>query len=262
METPATKPAAMVLGTFHMAGSADLLDVTADNILGPKRQAEIRQCVERIKLFRPSKVAVEVVTERDEVINEEYRQYLAGNLALKDNEVHQLAFRVAAEMGHDRIYAVDWMKFRDQRAFGEVYEWAKANQPDIFTLLWGNSTERTYKPKHKTVLDMLRSYNDPENARQDHQFYMHVARIGTGHDYVGIDWLRWWYERNLIIYANITRLAQSADDRILLIIGAGHVYLVSQFLRESGLFHVESAHTYLSAELEIDETNATCEPLG
>lgn len=68
-----------------MAGSADLFDVTADNILGPKRQVKIRQCVERIKLFRPSKVAVEVVTERDEAINEEYRQYLAGNLTLKDN---------------------------------------------------------------------------------------------------------------------------------------------------------------------------------
>jgi len=230
-----------------MTGSTDLFNVKVDNILGPKRQAEIRQCVDRIKLFRPSKVAVEVVTERDEDINREYRRYLAGELILKDNEVHQLAFRVAAEMGHDRIYAVDWMKFReDQRSFGEVYEWAKANQPDVFEFLWGKRTERTYRPQDQTILDMLRSCNDPENVRRDHQSYLHVARIGAGPEYVGIEWLRWWYERNLIIYSNITRLAQSADDRILLIIGAGHVYLISQFLRESGLFHVESAHTYLS----------------
>ncbi|MBE3576099.1 MAG: hypothetical protein IMX00_00135 [Limnochordales bacterium] len=250
MDKSDSKPAVMVLGTFHIARSGI-------DIMSPRRQAEIRQCIERIKLFRPSKVAVEVVTERDEELNEEYRQYLAGDLTLKDNEVHQLAFRIAAALGHERLYAVDWMKSRGQRAFGDVYEWAKTNQPDVFQFLWGDRSERGGAPKEQTILDMLRSYNDPENVRQNHQFYMHVARIGAADDYVGIDWLRWWYERNLIIYANIARLAESPADRILLIIGADHVYLVSQFLRESGLFEVESAHTYLSKQLDRDEQHPT-----
>ena len=39
------------------------------------------------------------------------------------------------------------------------------------------------------------------------------------------------------IYVNLTRITESADDRILLIIGAGHVYLIQQFLEESAELH-------------------------
>jgi hypothetical protein len=44
---------------------------------------------------------------------------------------------------------------------------------------------------------------------------------------------------------NLTRLVGSPDERILLIIGAGHAYLLRQFARESGFFRLESPLDYL-----------------
>jgi len=131
------------------------------------------------------------------------------------------------------------------RGIGDVFDWAKANQQELAREVFGDIADQDATTE--SIVDMLRSCNHPENVQQDHTRYMNLARIGSQNDYVGVDWLRWWYQRNLIIYVNLTRLVESPDDRILLLIGAGHVYLVSQFLKESGLFEVESAYSYLAA---------------
>lgn len=107
MGASVTKPRVMVLGTFHMSPSNDMFNVEVDNLLGSQRQDEIRECADRIKRYEPTKVALEVVTDYGEAINEAYRLYLQGDLALGVNETHQLGFRIAGDLGHDRVYALD-----------------------------------------------------------------------------------------------------------------------------------------------------------
>lgn len=97
----------------------------------------------------------------------------------------------------------------------------------------------------KSIFDLISNYNEEQFIKKQHEMYMQVARIGKGIEYVGIDWVRWWYQRNLIIYSNLTQITNSSSDRTLLIIGAAHVYLVSQFLKESGLFKVISVNECL-----------------
>ena len=72
-----------------------------------------------------------------------------------------------------------------------------------------------------------------------------MARIGSSEDYVGADWVAGWYERNLKIFVNLTRIVNAPEDRILVIYGAGHLPLLTQFVRDSGLFSLESVATYL-----------------
>jgi hypothetical protein len=131
-----------------------------------------------------------------------------------------------------------------KRSLGDIYEWAKTNQPELFDSIFGYKEPSQSDPK-KSILDMYRDCNNTNGVKKDHQMYINMARIGNMNDYVGIDWLIWWYQRNLILYSNITRIANSSEDRILLIIGSAHVYLISQFLKESGLFGLESAERYL-----------------
>lgn len=239
---------AMVVGTFHMQPTDDMFHTEVDDLLGPKRQAEIRECVERLKHFRPTKVAVEVIVDEQEALGRQYRDYVAGTLELATNEVHQLGFRVAAELGHPQVHAVDWMEWRGSRGVGDVFQWAKKHQPSLFAELWRavEAEQKSIGPGTATIIELLRQCNDPDAVAQSHKLYMNIARVGDGRDYVGIDWLRWWYERNLIIFANVARLVESPNDRILLLIGAAHVHLLSRFMEESGLFHVESADRYFS----------------
>jgi hypothetical protein len=92
---------------------------------------------------------------------------------------------------------------------------------------------------------MFKDYNDPVFLKNNHKLYMDIAKIGEFENYVGIDWLIWWYQRNLILFSNLTRLADSPKERILFIIGAAHIQLLSQFLQESEDYEVEWSHTYL-----------------
>jgi hypothetical protein len=47
------------------------------------------------------------------------------------------------------------------------------------------------------------------------------------------------------IFLNIARLATSPDDRILVVIGGGHLPLLTHFAEGSGRFELVSASRYL-----------------
>ena len=81
--------------------------------------------------------------------------------------------------------------------------------------------------------------------QKEQETYMMLARVGDGKNNIGIDWLcNYWYRRNMIIYANIARIS-SVNDRVLVIYGAGHLHLLTQFMKESGMFSINSVEKYL-----------------
>ncbi|MDF2721082.1 MAG: hypothetical protein K0Q59_757 [Paenibacillus sp.] len=234
-----SKPVVLVLGVFHFRYLNDILE--------PHRQKEILEVVQRIKEFRPTKICLEKVVEKNDELNAEYRDFVSGTLELTDNERHQLGFRIARELGHDNVYATDWMHLDQadmdvlERGFAE----AENKQPELVkeAEAWTERLRHMLKPG--TVLDMIRTHNDEEINAIDHQYYIRYrARLGEYPDYIGPFWLRWWYRRNLIIYSNIARLA-AEDERLLVIYGSSHNYLLKQFIRESGLLEMESADAYL-----------------
>ena len=241
------KAKVMILGTFHLRYTPDLYRREIGGIDSTERQQEIRQVIDHVKEFKPTKMAFEVVKSENTWLNTEYERYLKGELELVVDEVHQFGFPIAAESGHREVYAVDWMESVGNRGIGEVYEWAKANQPKLFSFI-----EETYqKPdfasmeKIDNIYDLIQYVNDERVIRLSHESYMALARIGNGEDYVGIDWLRWWYQRNLIIYKNLAELI-APDERVVLLIGSSHIHLISQFLKESNLVEVVPASMYLT----------------
>ncbi len=240
------KPKIMVLGTFHLRYTPDLNRGNFEETFIMNQQKEIEKVVNSLKDYKPTKIAFEVRKEENDALNEEYNQYLDGQKRYEVNEIHQFGFRTAAELGHKEVYAVDWMESVGNRAIGQVYEWAEEKQPDKYKHI----TEY-YWPKvhvdhdHINIYDLVQEMNTESRIKFGHEMYMAVAQIGKGTEYVGIDWLRWWYQRNLTIYSNLTNIASSSEDRILLIIGGAHIHLVTQFIQESGTMEVIPAINYL-----------------
>ncbi|MFI8684505.1 DUF5694 domain-containing protein [Rossellomorea sp. NPDC077527] len=241
-----TNPKVMVLGTFHMRYTPDLQRVELDDVLLSDRQKEIREVVNCLKEFNPTKIALEVEKNQDESLNEEYHKYLNGDLILEVDEIHQFGFRTASELGHERLFPIDWMESVGNMGLGQVMEWAKEEQPDMYQHI-----NDTYRAKLQlnvdppNIYEMVKQSNSETRTKLDHEMYMAVARIGKGTNYIGIDWVRWWYQRNLSIYSNLAEITSSPNERTLLIIGAAHVHLVTQFLEESGLVDVVSPNDYL-----------------
>lgn len=99
---------------------------------------------------------------------------------------------------------------------------------------------------------MLRFLNQVDTIRAMHEINnspsLITAQIGKGDQYIGLNWLLDWYERNLKTYINITRITESTDERILLIIGTGHTFLIQQLLEDSGDYTLESPLKYLKAD--------------
>jgi hypothetical protein len=97
----------LVLGVYHMANPGqDLFNTRADDVLATRRQAEIAQLVDVLKKFRPTKIAIEADVGNQRV-GREYSDYLAGKYVLTANEIDQIGYRLARELGRKSVYPVD-----------------------------------------------------------------------------------------------------------------------------------------------------------
>ena len=240
-----TKPVVMILGTYHMENPGrDLGNVKADDVRGEKRQKEIAEVITAIKKFKPTRVAVEIP---DQKYVEHYAKYLNGKYELAANEVDQIGFRLAKEMNLKQVSTIDWQGNFD---FDKVIASAKANNQNAIAenfMMTGKSEadKQSELLKTKSIIEIYRYLNDERRMDEWHGFYMSLLRVGAGNDYAGADLVRDWYERNLKIYSNIARLADSPNERIFVIIGAGHLKLLQQFVKDSGELELVQANKYL-----------------
>jgi hypothetical protein len=219
------RPEILILGTYHMANPGhDIHNMQADDVLSPKRQLEINQLIEVLKRFQPTKIAIEgdVGSKR---LTTEYADYLAGKYTLSRNEIDQIGYRLARELGHRTIYPVDvdgdfpWMR---------VVNYAKANGLAARFDSLNAGTGKLVKEQgdflaSHSVLETLQFMNDDARAARDMGLYFAIARYGEPYEYAGPDLLAAWYQRNIRIYRNIVALIDSPNERILVIYGSGHL---------------------------------------
>ena len=272
------KPTIMILGSPLLANwGGNVYNTKMDDVLTPKRQAEIQELVDQLARFKPTKIAVGVDARREADNRAEYDAYLADDFQLQRHEVHQIGFRLAKQIGHPETYCVgyfgtkesprlpeskiDWATFKDFRTFAKTHDQEHFLRPPPITegkIVKDREGTTWIEPeKYEPLIDMYKRLNEPEGRLADHQAYLKSARIGLDDRYPGANWLLYsWYAQNLKIFVNLTRITESTDDRILLIIGAAHVYLIQQFLEDSGDYIVKSPLKYLKANQLEDKPSA------
>ena len=229
-QSPAEKPAAparaevLVLGVYHMANPGhDIFNMQADDVLAPKRQAEIAQLTEVLKKFHPTKIAVEG-SFSDNRIPKRYADYVAGKYELTRNEVEQIGFRLARELGHKTVYPVD---VDGEFPFQHIVNYAKASgRSKELDAMMGEvgamvKAQNAYLASH-TVLETLLYMNSDDKVAEDVGFYYREAQFGEPWDWAGADLVSDWFRRNMRIYSNVVQLVES-NERLLVIFGAGHL---------------------------------------
>lgn len=244
-----TLPQLMILGTYHFDNpNADYVKTNYDTILSDKRQAEIQILLDQLAQFAPTHIAVEVEPSRMERINERYLQYCAGEFEITGNEIYQIGFRLAKQLGHERLYGVD---YRQEMHIDKVFEYAEQNgQTDTLATVQTRIGEFMTKEQEMmqsgmTVSQILRFHNDPVMTDASYDLYMYEALIGKTGGYIGAEDVGGWYTRNLKIFAEISWLMTSPDARVLTIIGSGHSVLLHHFANLSSHLRLVSALDYL-----------------
>ncbi len=270
------KATVMILGsTFFTNPGINRFNTRMDDVLAPKRQREMEQLISQIKEFQPTKIAIYADNSMDAEINANYQGYLDGTYEPTRRLEDQIGFPLAKQMEHLKVYCVaDWPKNRPifdgiDRSLLDYDTFAEGHNQEHLLPSISSSGQKIRQSSDGTVwieheeyvplIDMYIRMNDPENIRTDHQGYLRKARIGLNDQYPGANWVsHFWYAHNLKNFVNLTRITESTDDRILLIIGAGHVYLIQQFLEDSGDYIVESPLQYLNAN-QLEEISLTPE---
>ncbi len=243
------RTAVLLLGSYHMANPGrDAFNLEADDVLTPQRQAEIQALVERLERFRADVVAVEA-RWGDTVTTARYRAYVAGERELGRNETEQIGFRLAHRLGHERVYPIDVSMGLDFEAVGRTASEdprlaAKLGQmqavgEEAIALMAARLAE-------SGIGSMLRWMNEPDNLRRAHMIYLDFfVPVVVGENYAGADMVAAWYQRNLRVFANLTRIAIEPGSRVFVVFGQGHIPILRQAVIDHPAFCVEDPLPYL-----------------
>lgn len=242
----------MVLGTTHFDNpNRDISNMAVDDVLQPTRQKQIQLLIEAIARFKPTRIAIEMPPSAQLVLNHSYAEYRAGRYTLTANERDQLGLRLATMLKLPQLDAVDYKggppgpdDAYDFSAYAAAHD-LEARYAAFLAEGKKYAAEETEYLKTHTMLDWFRRANAPAYRLANNRFYFRMLQFGDSQHNPGANWVGGWHARNLIILENVRRLAKP-QDRVLIIFGAGHSYLLDQFARESGTFEVVDTESFLS----------------
>jgi hypothetical protein len=260
----------MLLGTYHMDNPGlDESNPEVDDVLAPDRQEELQDLVERLARWEPEQVAVERPYDRAEDVNSFYEVFRSGERSYDRDtdsdrdfrafasdatgevrsEVVQVGFRLADELDHERVYPIDHPMdiSNDDLEALEERDFQPEEKVDFSLPDW-EMVERETEQRlaTSTIPEFLSWENREEQLRDNHDgMFGRYVRWGEGDNFGGPRTLARWYERNLHILHNLWRAMEPGDERMLLVVGSGHVRVLRHLLDEAPIFCPVSPLAYL-----------------
>jgi hypothetical protein len=215
-------PAVLLVGSFHFQYynlDAHKVDKAQQvDILSEARQKELRQLLDYLALFKPTKIVIEATPRWN--ATGRYRDYRQGKQPLGRDERYQIAFRLMERFRLDTVYAVDAQPLADEL---ESRADTAAFRPYL-RALYQDWDFRSDDPASQR-------YTDQRLARDYGAYLTGDFKLG---DTRGADALTLhWYSRNLRIFRKIQQIRATPQDRVLVLFGAGHVSVLRQLFDAS-----------------------------
>jgi hypothetical protein len=240
----------MVLGTFHFAGGADLINIEADDVRAPKRQAELERVAAAIAAFKPTAIAVERETAAPDFIDPKFADFAPQDLTKTRNEREQIGYRLAKQAGVTRVYGIDEQPSEgelDYFPFGKVASHAASSgQGEQFDAFMKSVEEEIGAESARlpslSIADALIATNAGPYASPE--FYYRLAQFDSGEDQPGAELQGYWFMRNAKIFSKLWDVAKPGD-RIVVIYGAGHKFWLDHLVEQTPGFKLVDPVPYL-----------------
>ncbi|MBX2871647.1 MAG: hypothetical protein KTR30_06095, partial [Saprospiraceae bacterium] len=134
--------------------------------------------------------------------------------------------------------------------FEKLVAYAKQNDQGFFNR-YESSIGNRYKHNEQlltsqNLYDNLLLRNSPEAIRVDaERMHMYEMRVGIQKNWMGPDWLGRYYQRNIRMMSNVLKSANTENDRILIIVGANHKWVLDDLFKYTPDFQVVSSYDCL-----------------
>jgi hypothetical protein len=242
----------LVLGTYHFGNPGrDLHNMQVDDVRTPAKQAELADVAARLAKFKPTKIAVEAISDRTDFAYAKYDGFVPEMLTKNSDERVQIGFRLAKNLGLKIVYGIDEQSETiDYFPYGKVESFAKEhNQAELLTKLGeqaqGMMKEMEAAQKTTPINRMLARMNDPAQIAADNrEFYYALLRVGDGTAQPGAELNGGWYLRNAKIFSKLSQITQPGD-KVVVLFGAGHAYWLRHFAQNTPGFTLIEAADYL-----------------
>ncbi|PTT16504.1 hypothetical protein DBR27_02460 [Flavobacterium sp. HMWF030] len=228
----------LLFGSFHFENPGlDVAKVNTFNVMTDKSQKELENITDKIKKFGPDKIFVEWNYQKQAKLDQFFAKNTDSLLKNDSDERVQVALRSAKKLGHKKLYAIDYNE-TDFPYDSLVKEMKVANQLDLIKkneeTMKNYETDFNAKITKYSLTQLLLDVNKP-----DLSWYLQTAiKGGKTDNFVGAFLVSEWYRRNLYMYALITKLTESKDDKIMVLLGAGHTEMIREFVEHNPDFEI------------------------
>ena len=216
----------LLLGTFHFH------QTKAVNVLEARRQQELARILSELEAFAPDAVAVEYPWAEQAKLDEDYQIFLDSpdpSRLRSKNEVFQVGFRLARQVGLPSVAAVDVPMNLWDDAIAEYDERFPKSRKQLRKRWKFDLGPRNDPDDALGLAEMLIRLNRDVPAGNE-ELYGNFLPLVVEDIYVGALKLRPWYDRNLRMVQNLFRHADPAMDRIVFVVGASHVRVLKQIM--------------------------------
>lgn len=229
----------MLLGTYHFAGSSgDAVQTPAEDILTPRRQAELEELTNRLAGWAPDQIAVEWPLSFADSTTARYERYRAAGTSESRNEVVQVAFRLARRLGHPTVYPIDHPMRIGNDSIAAVMQRRpelRRRADSLVAVLRRQADSVSAWQRESSLIEHLREANTDRALHGGNSYAMFGGYLaaGEGDNVGGPQMLARWYERNIMMAHNLTRVLRPGARRVLMLVGSGHVPPLRNVLDES-----------------------------
>ncbi|TAA72762.1 DUF5694 domain-containing protein [Planococcus salinarum] len=212
----------VLVGTYHFAYQEDVLQ---------DKQAEILELVDFLAGFEPSKVAVEWERSEQEELNKGYTKSEENYVM---NEIEQVGFRLATKLDHKKVFAVNWAGPLTQEEMMALNQSIQENYPGVLQGVEAFSEKSAALSPEKTLLESYRNLNNQELTKELEQMYLSFSAVEKNGLNIGVSFLSKWIERELVIVKNISEILEKPKERILLVVGGDHLWMLKKLFEGKG----------------------------
>lgn len=227
-----------------------------ETVLNQEAQVDLELLMLQLSKYQASKIVLEQKAEDRDRINKLYKDYLEGKLDIGDrhNEVFQLGFKLAKKLRHKQLYVFDnkteFIGNLKDFSFDSLMSLAKRFDSGFYD----KNLDQIKKVfalndsiiKNQSLHDRILIYNSPsyQNYNVERMHALEV-RVGIGTNWMGVDWLARWYQRNLRMTANLLKMAEKGD-RLLVIVGDNHKWVLEEYIDKIPELNVSSAYEFIN----------------